>query len=84
MMRFLAILALMLVTFGSEGSLPRQPALSIGLHGAGLPRHSEAAAGGIGGLLARTDHSSGSSYFYHADGAGNVTALSDGQGQLIR
>ncbi len=49
MIRFLAILALMLVTFGSEGSLPRQPALSIGLHGAGLPRHSEAAAGGIGG-----------------------------------
>ncbi len=39
-------------------------------------------AGGIGGLLARTDHASSSSYFYHADGAGNVTALSDGQGRI--
>lgn len=33
-------------------------------------------AGGIGGLLARTD-GNGSS-FYHADGAGNITALMDG------
>ncbi len=34
-------------------------------------------AGGIGGLLARTDHASGSSAVYHADGSGNVTALLD-------
>ena len=34
-------------------------------------------AGGIGGLLARTD-STGST-FYHADGAGNITGLMDGQ-----
>jgi RHS repeat-associated protein len=34
-------------------------------------------AGGIGGLLARTDGSG--STFYHADGAGNITALMDGQ-----
>ena len=33
-------------------------------------------AGGIGGLLARTD--ANGSAFYHADGAGNITALSDG------
>ncbi len=82
MFRFLAILALLLVTFGSEGSLPRQPVSSISSQGAGLPRHSEATVGGIGGLLARTDHASSSSYFYHADGAGNVTALSDGQGRI--
>jgi len=36
-----------------------------------------AGAGGIGGLLARTDGNG--STFYHADGAGNVTALMDGQ-----
>jgi RHS repeat-associated protein len=34
-------------------------------------------AGGIGGLLAWTD-GGGSSYFYHADGAGNITAMMDG------
>jgi RHS repeat-associated protein len=34
-------------------------------------------AGGIGGLLARTD--SGGSTFYHADGAGNITGVMDGQ-----
>jgi len=38
---------------------------------------SLAGAGGIGGLLARTDGNG--SAFYHADGAGNVTALMDGQ-----
>ncbi len=32
-------------------------------------------AGGIGGLLGRTDHASGRTGFYHADGNGNVTAL---------
>ncbi len=41
---------------------------------------SLAGAGGIGGLLARTD-ASGSTY-YHADGAGNVTALMDEQGTM--
>ena len=35
-------------------------------------------AGGIGGLLARTD-GNGSAY-YHADGAGNITAMVDAQG----
>ena len=34
-------------------------------------------AGGIGGLLARTDGNG--STFYHADGAGNITGLMDGQ-----
>ena len=34
-------------------------------------------AGGIGGLLARTDGNG--STFYHADGAGNITSLMDGQ-----
>jgi len=35
-----------------------------------------ATAGGTGGLLARTD--SNGSAFYHSDGAGNITALSEG------
>ena len=43
---------------------------------------SRGGAGGIGGLLARTDHASGQSAFYHADGNGNVTALVNGQ-QLV-
>jgi RHS repeat-associated protein len=38
-------------------------------------------AGGIGGLLARTD-ANGSAY-YHADGAGNVTALMGANGDLL-
>ena len=38
-------------------------------------------AGGIGGLLARTD-GSGTTY-YHSDGSGNVTALVDGQHRLV-
>jgi RHS repeat-associated protein len=37
-------------------------------------------AGGIGGLLARTDGNG--STFYHADGAGNITGLMDGQGNM--
>jgi RHS repeat-associated protein len=45
--------------------------LSDSLHG----------AGGIGGLLARTD-GSGSAY-YHADGSGNVTALIDAQENIV-
>ena len=39
---------------------------------------SMSGAGGIGGLLARTD--SNGSTFYHADGSGNVTALTDSSG----
>jgi len=39
-----------------------------------------AGAGGIGGLLARTD--SNGSTFYHADGAGNITGLMDGRGNM--
>ena len=38
-------------------------------------------AGGIGGLLARTD-SSGSA-FYHADIVGNITSLTDGNGNSV-
>jgi RHS repeat-associated protein len=38
-------------------------------------------AGGIGGLLARTD-SNGPTY-YHADGSGNVTALMDGNENIV-
>ncbi len=83
MLRFLAMLALLLVTFPSEGSLPRQSALSRLDYTRGLDLSgSLQGAGGIGGLLARTDHASSSSYFYHADGAGNVTALSDAQGRI--
>ena len=39
-------------------------------------------ASGIGGLLARTDHGSQLTVYYHADGNGNVTALINAQ-QLI-
>jgi RHS repeat-associated protein len=38
-------------------------------------------AGGIGGLLARTD--TNSSTFYHGDGAGNITALMDGNENIV-
>lgn len=38
-------------------------------------------AGGIGGLLARTDGNG--STFYHADGAGDVTALMDGNENIV-
>jgi RHS repeat-associated protein len=38
-------------------------------------------AGGIGGLLARTD--TNGSTFYHADGVGNITALIDGQESIV-
>jgi len=35
-------------------------------------------AGGIGGLLARTDHASAAPHaYYHADGVGNITAMVD-------
>ena len=41
-------------------------------------------AGGIGGLLARTDHSTTPLLhaYYHADGAGNITALTDQRGDI--
>lgn len=59
--------------------------------GAGLSHHSgaaaEAAAGGIGGLLARTDHSTfnlqPSTSFYHADGNGNITCMVDDQNHAV-
>jgi RHS repeat-associated protein len=38
-------------------------------------------AGGIGGLLARTD--ANGSTFYHADGAGNITVLMDGSENIV-
>jgi RHS repeat-associated protein len=38
-------------------------------------------AGGIGGLLARTD--TNGSAFYHADGNGNITALMDGNENIV-
>jgi RHS repeat-associated protein len=38
-------------------------------------------AGGIGGMLARTD-ANGSTYF-HSDGAGNITALMDGNQNVV-
>lgn len=45
-------------------------------------------AGGIGGLLARTDHQSiannqPSTAYYHSDGVGNITALMDGNGDVV-
>ena len=38
-------------------------------------------AGGIGGMLARTD--ANGSTFYHADGNGNITALMDGNQNIV-
>jgi len=43
-----------------------------------MPLKSKA-AGGIGGLLARTDATSGQSGCYHVDGNGNVTAMVNAQ-----
>ena len=45
------------------------------LDAAGLPRQSGASAGGIGGLLARTDNSAAAHAYYHADANGNITCL---------
>ena len=41
-------------------------------------------AGGIGGLLARTDHATGKSALYHSDGRGDVTSLFAGATLLAR
>ena len=40
-------------------------------------------AGGIGGLLARTDNTVQQTAFYHADGNGNITALVNAQQVLV-
>jgi len=40
-------------------------------------------AGGIGGLLARTDAANGQAAFYHADGNGNVTAMVNAQQSVV-
>jgi len=53
---------------------------------AGLPRQSEAAAGGIGGLLARTGSWAsgvGPSSYYHADGNGNITCIIHANQQVV-
>jgi RHS repeat-associated protein len=77
MIRFLAILTLLLFTFGSEGSLQRRLDLIGSMQG----------AGGIGGLLARTDHSTvnpqPSTTFFHADGNGNISTLTDSSGAVV-
>ena len=42
-------------------------------------------AGGIGGMLAYTDHSTGAdrTAYYHADGNGNITAMINGAGRVV-
>jgi RHS repeat-associated protein len=40
-------------------------------------------AGGIGGLLARTDNQQMTHAFYHCDGNGNVTCLIDSSGEVV-
>jgi RHS repeat-associated protein len=55
--------------------------LAGGIQTAGLPGQSAATAGGIGGLLARTD--TNGSAFYHADGLGNVTALINSSNYVV-
>ena len=63
--------------------------LSGTFQGAGLPGQSAAAAGGIGGLLARTDNSvlatqpSAAHAYYHADGNGNITCLINSQQSVV-
>ncbi len=57
--------------------------LSGSLEGAGLPRQSEATAGGIGGLLARSDLGAGTHAYYHADGSGNITMLLDANQSMV-
>ncbi|MGO9201689.1 MAG: RHS repeat-associated core domain-containing protein, partial [Limisphaerales bacterium] len=55
--------------------------LSGSFQGAGLPGQSGATAGGIGGLLARSDNTTlatlatAAHAYYHADGNGNITCL---------
>jgi hypothetical protein len=58
-------------TEGGAGGYTRGLDLSGSLQG----------AGGIGGLLARTD--ANGSTFYHSDAAGNITALMDGQENIV-
>ena len=63
---------------GDPGARRQQPAAGDLHRGRDLSGILEG-AGGIGGLLARTDHSTLnpqlSTAFYHADGNGNITAL---------
>jgi RHS repeat-associated protein len=40
-------------------------------------------AGGIGGLLARVDHANARMDLYHADGAGNITAMASTNGTVV-
>ncbi len=40
-------------------------------------------AGGIGGLLARTDNTVGTHAYYFADGNGNITSLTDGNQAVV-
>ncbi len=66
-----------------DGLLPIQERDSNNVAQASYPRGLDlsgtfAGAGGIGGLLARTD-GNGASTFYHSDGAGNISTLIDAQ-----
>ncbi len=66
-----------------DGLLPIQERDSNNVVQASYPRGLDLSgtfqgAGGIGGLLARTD-ANGASTFYHSDGVGNITTLIDAQ-----
>jgi len=66
-------------------SYTRGQDLSGDFQSAGLPRQSEATAGGIGGLLARsaTINNQLSTAYYHSDGNGNITAMMDSSGNQV-
>ena len=64
----------MLVLQERNGSNAPEVTYTRGLDGSG----TQPGAGGIGGLLARTDGSS--TNYYHADGNGNITALINASG----
>ena len=85
MIRWLTILFLAFCGMGAAGSLPFQERDGGGAVRVTYTRGLDLSgslqgAGGIGGLLARTDASG--STFYHADASGNITGLMDAQGNM--
>jgi hypothetical protein len=75
---FLLFLASLWFAPQAEAGFPKQ--ISTYTRGTDLSGSFQG-AGGIGGLLARTDRKG--SFFYHSDGGGNVTALVDNQQTLV-
>jgi hypothetical protein len=75
------------VKFPREGGQGRKSFIAVSLLNAPVVTYTRGNdlsgsfedAGGIGGLLARTDDRAGTTAFYHADRLGNVTMLINAQ-----